>query len=58
MNHYKNKIEGIDGYDDGRNNPFDQDRNIACDEFGYRTYYNGFIEGCESAEIQKKHVRR
>lgn len=37
-----------DGYEDGQNNPFDHDRNNACYNYG-RTYFNGFLAGCESA---------
>lgn len=38
-----------DGYRDGMNNPFNQDRNQGCDDYG-RAYYNGFIDGCVSVE--------
>jgi hypothetical protein len=38
-----------DGYDDGQNNPFDQDRNKGCDDYS-QAYYDGFIEGCISAD--------
>jgi hypothetical protein len=38
-----------DGYEDGKNNPFDQDRNQGCSDYG-RAYYNGFIDGCLSVE--------
>jgi hypothetical protein len=37
-----------DGYEDGRNNPFDQERSQGCNDYG-RSYYEGFIAGCESA---------
>ncbi|MGH9987662.1 MAG: hypothetical protein ACRD8W_27285, partial [Nitrososphaeraceae archaeon] len=43
-----------DGYEDGKNNPFDQERNQECDEldksFGVEvsqsTYYQAFMKGC------------
>ncbi|MGA9936133.1 MAG: hypothetical protein WBP83_13535 [Nitrososphaeraceae archaeon] len=38
-----------DGYEDGRNNPFDHDRNRGCDDYG-SSYYEGFIAGCVSVE--------
>jgi hypothetical protein len=38
-----------DGYEDGQIHPFDRDMNSACQEYGYHTYYDGFIAGCESA---------
>jgi hypothetical protein len=31
-----------DGYEDGRNNPFDHNRNRGCDDYGM-SYYKGFI---------------
>ena len=37
------------GYEDGRNNPFDQDKNKGCDDYS-QAYYDGFIEGCISAD--------
>ncbi|MGH9982586.1 MAG: hypothetical protein ACRD8W_01360 [Nitrososphaeraceae archaeon] len=43
-----------DGYEDGQNNPFDQDRNSKCREYGYSTYYDGFIAGCEAAGNTKE----
>ena len=36
-----------DGYEDGQNNPFDQERNEGCDDY-QRMYYKGFIAVCES----------
>lgn len=42
-----------DGYEDGRNNPFDQERNQGCNEYS-RSYYNGFLAGCESAGNTKE----
>lgn len=42
-----------DGYDDGRNEPFDIDRHDECDVFGYlevNPYYDAFINGCQSVE--------
>jgi hypothetical protein len=38
-----------DGYEDGRNNPFDHDRNEGCNDY-QNMYYNGFIAGCQSVE--------
>lgn len=38
-----------DGYKDGRDNPFDQERSYRCGEFG-NPYYDGFIAGCMSAK--------
>lgn len=42
-----------DGYDDGRNNPFDHDRNNGCRDY-QNMYYRGFIAGCESAGNTKE----
>jgi hypothetical protein len=42
-----------DGYEDGRNEPFDTDRHEECDVFGYlevNPYYDAFINGCVSVE--------
>lgn len=44
-----------DGYEDGRNHPFDHDRNRGCDDYG-RSYYDGFIAGCVSVEGNTKEV--
>jgi hypothetical protein len=54
MNHESLKDENRqdcydDGYEDGRNNPFDHERNSGCDDYG-RAYYEGFIDGCVSVE--------
>jgi hypothetical protein len=42
-----------DGYEDGRNEPFNTDRHEECDVFGYlevNPYYDAFINGCVSVE--------
>ena len=44
-----------DGYEDGRNNLFDHDRNRGCDDYG-RSYYEGFIAGCVSVEGNTEEV--
>ena len=42
---------GGDGYNDGQNGPFSQDRYDNCgDEGGADAYYQGFIDGCMSVE--------
>jgi hypothetical protein len=42
-----------DGFEDGQNNPFDNERDSKCGEFG-NTYYNGFIAGCVSVDNTKE----
>lgn len=42
-----------DGYEDGRNNPFDRERNNGCNDY-QDMYYKGFIAGCESAGNTKE----
>ncbi|MGH9952795.1 MAG: hypothetical protein ACRD5J_14315 [Nitrososphaeraceae archaeon] len=39
----------VDGYDDGRDNPFDHERNEECEDKGNQ-YYRAFIHGCASVE--------
>jgi hypothetical protein len=42
-----------DGFEDGQNNPFNQERDFGCGD--YRDmYYKGFIAGCESAGNTKE----
>ena len=36
-------------YEDGRDNPFDHERNGECEEHGDQ-YYKGFTAGCMSAD--------
>jgi hypothetical protein len=44
------------GFDDGQNGPFDQTdyANCGATENGDKAYYNGFIEGCMSADNTKE----
>lgn len=42
-----------DGYEDGQNNPFSQDRNEECEDKGNQ-YYRAFLHGCESVEGNSK----
>jgi len=42
-----------DGYEDGQNNPFNQDRNKGCTDY-QNMYYKGFIAGCKSAGNTKE----
>lgn len=41
---------GNDGYKDGKDNPFDHDRNRECDLSDDNPYYEGFIRGCLTVE--------
>lgn len=55
-----------DGYDDGQENPFDQDRHKECifDEIGFKEedrhkpYYKAFIIGCVYADNDKEICER
>ena len=44
-----------DGYEDGQNNPFNQERNKGCNDY-QNMYYKGFIAGCESVEGNTKEI--
>jgi len=44
-----------DGYEDGRNNPFDHDRDSGCSDYS-SSYYNGFLAGCESVEGNTREI--
>ena len=45
----------VDGFEDGQNNPFNQERNNGCND--YRDmYYKGFIEGCMSVSGNTKEI--
>jgi hypothetical protein len=39
-----------DGYEDGQNNGFNQDRNEECGSDKGDQYYRAFIHGCKSVE--------
>ena len=38
----------VDGFDDGRDNPFDHESNEECEDKGNQ-YYHAFIVGCKDA---------
>jgi hypothetical protein len=42
-----------DGYEDGKNNPYDHERDFRCEEYG-SGYHNGFIAGCMSVDNTKE----
>ena len=44
-----------DGYADGKNNPFNHDRNDECDNEGMgNQYYRAFIHGCVASDNSKE----
>jgi hypothetical protein len=47
---------GSDGYNDGQNGPFDQNRYSGCgdEQGGDDAYYDGFIEGCMDADNSRE----
>jgi hypothetical protein len=45
----------VDGYEDGRNNPIDHERNSGRDDYG-RAYYEVFIDGCVFVEENTREV--
>ena len=45
------------GYEDGKNNPFNQERNEGCSDY-QNMYYKGFIAGCESEGNTKETCER
>lgn len=46
-----------DGYEDGQNNPFNEDRNEECKDKGNQ-YYRAFIHGCKAANNSEETCER